>query len=252
MSRLRMPDKRIIAAVMGATKTYIPSDFSNLVLWLEADSGVYTDAGKTTLAADGDAVYTWDDQSTANKDAVQATLDKRPLYKTNIANGLPVIRYDGIDDVLKTFNTASAAKSIFIVARKRSAIGAAASGLVSNGVNFQLLTDSDYGSGYEYYNVPGGDNIADLGGSVTNWTLVELIYADAATLTPYINGVVGTVSNPADDYSTITDLWIGGLNATPAGPGDFDVAAVIIYNQALSNANRIGLENYFFKKYGFT
>lgn len=42
------------------------------------------------------------DQSGQGNHPVQATASKRPLFKTGIVNGLPVLRYDGSDDFLKT------------------------------------------------------------------------------------------------------------------------------------------------------
>jgi hypothetical protein len=61
---------------------------TNLVLWLKADSYV---------GADGDAVATWGDSSGNARDATQATAGKKPTYKTNIWNSLPVMRFDGGD-----------------------------------------------------------------------------------------------------------------------------------------------------------
>jgi hypothetical protein len=54
-------------------------------LWLEADA--------VTGLADGDAVSTWLDQSPNGNNGTQGTAGNRPVYKTNIINGKPVIRF---------------------------------------------------------------------------------------------------------------------------------------------------------------
>src|ERR1051325_4711729 len=69
---------------------FSPSDISGLKIWLKADAG----AG----SSDGDAVGTWTDQSGTSHDFTQATSSKKPTYKTNIQNSLPVVRFDGTDD----------------------------------------------------------------------------------------------------------------------------------------------------------
>lgn len=64
---------------------------ANLVLQLEADS---------LSLADNDPVASWTDLSGNAAHAVQATAGKRPLFKTNILNGLPCVLFDNVDDML--------------------------------------------------------------------------------------------------------------------------------------------------------
>ena len=52
------------------------------------------------IAANGDGVSYWRDQSTGGKHAAQITLAKRPALVTSGINSRPVIRGDGVDDYL--------------------------------------------------------------------------------------------------------------------------------------------------------
>ena len=52
------------------------------------------------IAANGDGVSYWQDQSTGGKHAAQITLAKRPTLVTSGINSRPVIRGDGVDDYL--------------------------------------------------------------------------------------------------------------------------------------------------------
>lgn len=56
-------------------------------------------ASAITGLNDGDPVSTWPDSS-GNGHDVTAAGTARPLYKTNILNGKPVVRFDGINDLL--------------------------------------------------------------------------------------------------------------------------------------------------------
>jgi len=82
---------RYSISVTDVTTTYSPSDFSGLQTWFKAD--------QIPSLNDGDPVSTWSDQS-GNANNATASLTLRPLYKTNIFNGLPAVRFDGSNDSL--------------------------------------------------------------------------------------------------------------------------------------------------------
>ncbi|MFZ9371230.1 MAG: hypothetical protein ACO25M_05055 [Limnohabitans sp.] len=63
---------------------------ANLVYWLSAR--------QETAFSDGDSVETPTDWSGAGNAPTQATSSRRPTYETNVVNGLPVFRFDGVDD----------------------------------------------------------------------------------------------------------------------------------------------------------
>ena len=69
---------------------FLPPLLPNLELWLAADKGFALD--------DGDPVATWYDQSGNGNHATQAVGAARPIFRTPIINGLPVVRFDGVDD----------------------------------------------------------------------------------------------------------------------------------------------------------
>ena len=64
------------------------------VRWFKADA--------LTGLSDGDPVDYWANSAAILTPATQATSGSQPLYKTNIVNGLPVVRFDGVDDYLRT------------------------------------------------------------------------------------------------------------------------------------------------------
>lgn len=74
-----------------AVPTFDPRVFSGLTAWWEADL--------LTGLVDGSAIDSWYDYS-GHARHLAATGTARPLYKTGIINGKPVVRADGVDDIL--------------------------------------------------------------------------------------------------------------------------------------------------------
>lgn len=66
-------------------------------LWAWVEAGV--DAATAALNND-DPVATWGDLSAGAHDMAQGTAENRPIYKVGVLNGLPTIRFDGVNDGL--------------------------------------------------------------------------------------------------------------------------------------------------------
>lgn len=98
----------------------VGSSTSN-VLWLSADSGVYSNAG-TSLAVNGANVQLWNDRSGNTRHAVQNTLANRPNYQTNVFNGKPVIRFTSAnaDRLVSTGLSSANQASLWVVPRYTS------------------------------------------------------------------------------------------------------------------------------------
>ncbi len=75
---------------------------NDLVLWLDANDldgdGIAEGLGEETL--DGNSVTEWRDKSGLNNDALQSDVSLKPILVVNEKNGLPVIRFDGVNDIL--------------------------------------------------------------------------------------------------------------------------------------------------------
>ncbi len=75
-------------AIQGALPTVTSG---SLKLWLKADAGV-------TLQ--GNRVTQWADQSGGNHHALQSDTNKQPTFVSNVLNGQPVLRFDGIQSTI--------------------------------------------------------------------------------------------------------------------------------------------------------
>lgn len=74
------------------------STFSGMLLWSKADS---------LALADATPVPSLPDSGPSGLAIPQATGTKQALFKTNILNGKPVFRFDGVDDFYQTTNPVS-------------------------------------------------------------------------------------------------------------------------------------------------
>ena len=113
---------------------FLPSDLLSLLAWYDADS--------ITGLSDGDRIGTWFDRTANSFDATQAISDSlKPLFKTNILNGKPIVRADGIDDFLTIGNKSGFENddyAIFFVFQRTGSLGT-----IKHLLGMQANSDSD-------------------------------------------------------------------------------------------------------------
>lgn len=220
---------------------------SGLVVSLESDAGVSTDGGSNVLG--------WLDSSGTGND-LQTVVGDPTLVAGATPSGSSAIHFDGNDslsrlgatDALNGLSTGAADRSIFIVARYNSTTAYAgvsygddqlnqSFGLVSD-INLQSLTIQGYGS--------NNDFISNEPAVGSGW-LVQSVVLESNELDHYRDGQVIDSAFHAFNTSAV-DLKlaeeIGGL-----GFADMDIAAVLIYDRALSEMERHEVEAYLYDKY---
>ncbi|KRF44162.1 discoidin domain-containing protein [Paenibacillus sp. Soil787] len=229
---------------LGNPITFTPPATSNLKLWLKADTGVVADVnGK---------VSSWSDQSGVANHSVQATSGYQPTLVSNVVNGNPVIRFDGVNDnLLSSGVTGSMNTSTVIFVLKPQAVTNynQSIGAAGGWGQFQFHTTS---TGQVYVGTSASSRITPTDGPGAN-TLVANTWSKFAYVLNngsaklFKNGVQlasKTISNPAS--------WTGftlGNNGSNTINGD--IAEVIVYNSALSDTDRQSIETYLQTKYGF-
>lgn len=221
---------------------------------LAGDGTFWQDSARTTPAtADGDPVGAWDDASVSAAHALQATAGKRPLLKTagNGLNSIPVLRFDGTDDALRSTLSAQAAQTVFIVARKNSAVGATADTALAIGTgNGQVTTLSTSGTGYLFYaNQAGAIQVCD--GTPTNWNIIALALPSTSSAVLRVGGGAGTTFDPNDSYAAAT-LYALGESGGAANFGDYDYAEIRRYDLGLNLTNHNVVGNELATKYGLS
>jgi hypothetical protein len=234
-----------------------PDEIVNLVGWW--------DASQLNLSPD-DAVSSWPDLA-SSYDLDQATGSLQPLYK--LLNGVPVVRFDGTDDYLRSTTAPAIGVGTWVVCFSYHSTPAANSGVLSAGSSGQ--NDYNGSNGFAIHrhvstadmvvgirldsvagstaNLPGFSVGAKIQGaflsaratSLCAWSMIRMPGGDGWASSRLVWGT-----------GTPTDLVLGArwLSGAPASPyGSIDVAEVCYWSRSLTPVEFSGFNNYLRIKY---
>lgn len=222
--------------VLGSTSTEeTPKSLSGLTFWLDAD------APSTIAQATG--VSQWSDKSASNNNVVQATGSKQPSYVQNILNGKPVVRFTAASSQTMTTSTNFASPvSVIYVSRQT---GGGNSRMLSGLANNWLL---GYWNGCHQQAYFEGWVTSSCGtpASTTSWYIQSVVetgslstyYEDGTQIASNANGVAGPNGFSLNGYLGTSEFSNG------------DIAEIVVYNRALSTAEREKIEGYLANKWG--
>lgn len=206
---------------------------------------MWLDASTIVGLNNGDSIVTWPDESGNGYDATP--FSPAPTYQTNVVNSLPVVRFNGGQDLASNYPTNTKPFTMFAVvnltdvATYRTIIGSAGTGGVHWRVN----------SGTAMANIDK-DAVAGIGTAtsatpVGSWTLIAVTYSGTGTYTFYVDGVAaGTGTN---DVAFTADTAIIGDNGSGSQRWLGDIAEIICYDSVLSADDRQDVEAYANSKY---
>ena len=235
--------------LMGDGLMQSPLYVPGVSLWLAGD--------QITGLSDGDPVGTWSDASGNGNNATQAVAAAKPVYKVNILNGKPVVRFAGVDDTLAMtdfIDLGTADHTLFIVATKTTEDGVFSTGFLeqqSDSTHRYVIWQvrlTPWTQNY-YHNTGIG---AGFAGSLGTFR-VRTFRRNGTTSEHFANGGAGQSAVAADFVAS----GGGGINLGRTGGtlGAYvqgDMAEIILYNRALSNAEINRVNAYLSRKYGIT
>jgi hypothetical protein len=182
-------------------------------------------------------VSAWADQSSAHNDLAQTVASLRPHLVTNELNGLPVLRFDGTDDFVTFTNRLTTIRTVFWVIKRDAGAPTEYRFLLSDTSEWHF--HSDYGSmwhpNWASSFVPGGQTFVN--GAAVNGTTTPV------PTTPSVISLVTTGPVTAANFSNDRN------GASPVKTWQGDLAELIIYDRALSAAERVAVEAYLVAKY---
>ncbi len=217
---------------------------NGLVMRLKGDTGV---------VINGTDVLSWADQSGNGNDVISLG---EPQLIFGALNGLSVVQFDGIDDAMtKTgFNNlplGSDDRSVFMLARflqngGGSAWSGVSYGLAQNNQTFGLTLTPAGSLGLQGW---GGNNDFETTPSINGigrWLNYGVIYS-GQNFAQYDNGTpVGTgahVFNTSEGGIRIAEDLKGNRNL------NMEIAEILVYDRAVSEAERLQIESYFEETY---
>ncbi len=204
-------------------------------VWLSTGT-LWQDSARTTPAVLDDAdVGSWDDASGNGNHAQQATSGKRPILKTNILNGHPVVRFDGSDDILTLLSNLTGTSHTILMLVKP---------LANPGGYLAMFTAHDMGLYLSLaHSTPelldGWGEFADRNInsqqvlSVGTWYRLRGQARSAADINLVKDGVI-TKFTAGASWQARTSSAIGA-DSSGVQNTNFDVAGIVFYTRALTN-----------------
>jgi hypothetical protein len=230
-----------------------PIPESGLNLWLAGDGPVWQDSARTIPATlNSDPVGAWDDMSGLGSHAIQSTSGLRPLWKTSIVNGKPVLRWDGTDDTLLSPSNAGQKPVTYFAVINLSSVGVTSSmqgASIDNG--FQYRVSSAKQSFVDQNHAVVGVSNTSL--VATTWYIIAITYSAVGVYAFYL-GTVGLDGTATLDRSAASPTTILGRHGTTAGAEEFtgDWAEYIKYDRVLTMSELNIVGNYLETKYATT
>jgi len=220
---------------------------------IQGNTAWYDAADDTTITVDIDGfVSQWSDKSTSGNDLVQGTGAEQPNSQSHIINGLPAIKFDGVDDTLRNITFPDLSKfSVFVVAQYDA-----------GGANQTILEIStviqDEGVNFHYDDASNSSRVLVFDGVEKIVSKVEdpklHLYAgtlDGATLRYYIDDPASPVDTISSNIlsNTVPFLSVGALVDVTANPFKGTVGEIIIFNREVSDTERRTIFNYLTRKW---
>ncbi|MGB7745826.1 MAG: Ig-like domain-containing protein [Verrucomicrobiia bacterium] len=243
-------DNNGLTATSSVVSLIITTLFSgeNASLWLKADA--------ITGLPDNAAVATWPDSSGRANDAYQSDTSHQPLYVANALNGLPVVRFDGVNSYLNLTNFMGNATGgeALVVLKTTTPLGSQGS-LWSLG-SHQLYLGYNSPPGYpnsdgsitEDFGSADGVHLYGLGipAQPLNQYHVYEVMAQSTNWAAWINGelLYQTANNTVGFINGSSEL--GACFWHFAG----DIAEVVVFNRGLTADERTMINEYLNGKYG--
>ena len=220
----------------------------NLVAWLDA-------AASLTITQSGGTVSQWDDKSGNDHNAVQGDTGLQPAYIEDAANGLPILRFDGSDDVMSLGSviiSGTAARTLFVVGQADVTADDALISLtttVTGGKRWDITSEVSI-------RVTGGNRFWTVGmtGAYHVLTIQNLA---SANVNVTLGRRDGTVMTELSVNSRNINTGTGGTTrlgerAAQDGYYDGDIGEVIFYDRALSGSEIDSVESYLGVKWGIS
>ncbi len=234
----------LLLTVLFVTETIgqLPSDA--LSLWLKADKDVQSK---------NDKIVEWKDQSGNNHHA-SSSLINSPLLMPNQVNGLPAIRFNGLDNSIETspFQTFPNKRGTISIVVKINGdsktsgggYGTLVSTYFNKGVTWQFGVMKELAI---YYDGVGTEGFPVAEVPEKKWSIVTISRNTDTTMNFYRDGdfkLSFRIKNNQPDSNPLKIASNGRLEVLNG-----DIAEIIVYNKTLNEAELIAVHKYLEKKY---
>ncbi|MCL4263352.1 MAG: CSLREA domain-containing protein [Anaerolineae bacterium] len=228
---------------------------SSLELWLRGDRGVFADAGCSSMATGGGAAGCWQDQSGNGYDPTEAT--NFPSYETAVVNGQAVLRFGGAHHLQRPFEAALNPAN-FTLFGVWNSTGASCPMATCSPLTSRISPDEGYSlfnaaNTWQFGVYDGTANVVGTAVVVTDtWELITAAHDGTQSLQYVGSGLDDQAVTGYTPLSGTVSLRVGAGESGGGALDNFfwgDIAEEIIFSTALTDVQRILVENYLSAKY---
>jgi len=261
--------ERLNAEAYLRRKWLAPADpLSSGALRLRLDasdaSTLFTNAaGVGAVTLSGQPVGFWGDVTGGGRPATQATLSRRPVYQTGSEafNGLPVLRFDGVDDDITSALDINATHfpNLTVMMVYRQVAQTANGGLWGHdngGWDRLQLLNFTAGGLPDGYPIATSGNRSPVNGMATNAVLLYtavLRNGVAGGSSVYINGRSDAASGlpgfTSSEGAGLASFTLGNIAPGSGYRGNVEIAEVLVFDAALEEGVRQTAEAYLRRKW---
>jgi hypothetical protein len=228
----------------SATSSFNPTNVPYLYLWLRADALVYKDNG-ATYASNNDTVYMWGDSSGHGNHLTQTTAGSRPIYKTNILNGLPIIGFTNKYLALTYSNALTVPVTYFAVYQYNSSSGNEF--MIGQPINVVCHQWYNAFGNIKYGSSDGGGTPTTRPSAPLNTWFYDGIWFNGSASYYMTNGVIGSTNTTSSSSSGAIDL---GYSLSSAAYNVGLVAELLVYTNQVTITNAQVISDYLKNKWG--
>ncbi|MBU62182.1 MAG: hypothetical protein CMI26_06735 [Opitutae bacterium] len=216
---------------------FSPASVPGLKLWLDAND--VDGDGQADSNANDSNVSVWTDKAGGDHNATQTTESQKPTYKTNSLNGKSALFFDSSDDSLATGLTLVRPYTVVVLFNsiagytgERQAIAGSSKWFIG-----------PWGSKISHH--PGGWASNTLTWESDRYYLATAVN-DGSKSAFYVDGVDYTQDSSRTSNPNILHLGKGGYYKKPLNG---HIAEVLVWDEALSDANRDNVGKYLSEKW---
>ena len=230
-------DVTISATEIASFQPDAPTIPSGLKLWLEAD--------QITGVPNGGAVATWPDASGNGKDATQSSPSARPIFTEDALNGRPALRFNpSLSNMFMTTPSLGLSQPNTIIVVGKQTTTTTGGRFVDGVIGARQLLGLTITTGV-FDSYAGTASVQGSKNRSAAFHILTMIYNGASSV-GYLDGVQEVAGNPGSNG--LGSIYIGN-----DGGGsvflDGLIAAILVYDHALSESERLAVESYLATKY---
>ncbi len=253
----KLYDKFKLQTGQALTRSSPVNGIKDLVLWYETSLDASFPSDQNIEGTQISAWYDINPQKQIKNNATQSSSSRRPIFRDNVVNGLPALRFDGSNDYFD-FDGSSLLNTnytIFAVSQRRS--GSDWNFFISGSSCTPSAADNlmvGYMSSYALQSHCGGGR-GDVHFDFSSYSapvphVFTAWFSQSVGKKLRINGVTPRANSDKTPVTSFAGSSIGKYVNLYYYSGD--ISEIIIFNRDLNNEERLAVEKYLSQKYAIS